>query len=649
MLKLREIHIPKENWFGAVVSRRKVTADPEFKRLQELVKQDRIDTIFVETHDRLGITKQSEFFAFLELLIEHDTHLFDLTKDRELTDEGIASELLSFIGVHASKEELEKTAHRSLRSRVNNFNDRGSWPTGSHPFGFGKECYDGDKLLWRWYPVSRTLGQAFYPDDKGKLNGGPKDVRIPGKKNYHNTNLIPTNNKRHLETVKLVFELFTKVGLSRRQISARMNEEGRTFYDKEFTFSYVQQILTNPAYVGDTHFGKTQTGELRTFDKDLLIVTLKKKMDTIQRPEAERIIKQNTHEGIVSRKVWNLTVQRLASEKERISYSPRNPAYYLKQIFVCGHCGKSMMGRTDIDHGTKKRRVFYVCTSYCQGKSSGIETKCGYHRINHDAAEQLLLDKIKEWKLEHDETSSDQVRQSVAAQIEKLDSASEDSDDQIADWIEQGVKSLVAYMKKSFKLNASKLEAIEMAARRHYRGRAEPFTRGKAKSDLPVSLSELKAAIKEAEAAEVETAKAQIAELEIGLKSYTLNWAKADETMQAILRDEIDRIKAQMNDWEQRTTPLAKRLAMLSDEDEQRQEDRTKLLKEWPSLDAREKGEALRRLFKTVTLFWDREFIERAGKPTRELKTDRAGRYRYTLQTEKIVWDLGTVHLSATR
>jgi hypothetical protein len=59
---------------------------------------------------------------------------------------------------------------------------------------------------------------------------------------------------------------------------------------------------------------------------------------------ADRLLMKGTHVGLISRKVWNLAQAKLKDEQERISYSPRNPEYYLKQIFVCGHCGRNMVG-----------------------------------------------------------------------------------------------------------------------------------------------------------------------------------------------------------------------------------------------------------------------------------------------------------------
>src|SRR5262249_10468955 len=166
--------------------------------------------------------------------------------------------------------------------------------------------------------------------------------------------------------VKLAYDLYTRAGLSRRQISVRLNAEGLLFNGGPFTHPDVTNILTNPVYVGDTLFGKLQSGELHTFDAKGLIVDARKRPDgrLPARDVAECLLKQDTHEALVNRKTWELARQKTAAERERTSHAPRNPAYYLKQVFVCGHCSKGMAARTDTDPDSKVRRVYYGCSTY---------------------------------------------------------------------------------------------------------------------------------------------------------------------------------------------------------------------------------------------------------------------------------------------
>ena len=60
-----------------------------------------------------------------------------------------------------------------------------------------------------------------------------------------------------------------------------------------------------------------------------------------------------------------------------------------------------------------------------------------------------------------------------------------------------------------------------------------------------------------------------------------------------------------------------------------------------------EKGEALRRFFERVTLYWDKTFHPASQRPTRKRKTNRPGRNRYALNLERISWGFATSELNA--
>ncbi len=226
MLKNIAVHVPEDRWFTGTVSRRKVGANVNFLRLMELVEADRIRTVYVESQDRWGTKDRPELFSLLGILRKHGTQLYDLRAEKDLTERDLATELLAFVGSIKSEKELQDIAYRSLRTRVNNFQATGSWPTGTHPFGFGKVCYgpDGKTIKWVWQPVNRSKGQVFFPRSKG-LAPGPADVKIPRKDRRDIIKLVPNSNKNYVRAVRLAFDLYTRVGLSRRQISVRLNAD----------------------------------------------------------------------------------------------------------------------------------------------------------------------------------------------------------------------------------------------------------------------------------------------------------------------------------------------------------------------------------------------------------------------------------------
>jgi len=641
MLKELEVYVPDDFWFVGTVSRRKVKTNAEFNRLMELVDADRIRTVYVESQDRWGTADRPELFSLLGTLRQHNTKLFDLRAKKDLTERDLATELLAFVGSIKSEKELQDISYRSLRTRVNNFLATGSWPTGTHPFGFGKACRGPDgSLKWTWQPVNRSVGQVWYPGPDG-LTAGPAGVKIPRKHRQDIIKLVPNNNPDYVRAVRLVFDLYVREGLSRRQISARLNAEGLVFNLHPFSHPNVTGILTNPAYVGDTVFGKVQTGELHTFDAKGLIVEVKKLPDDRNRDVSQCLVMPDTHEALVDRKTWALAQEKLASERERTSYAPRNPAYYLKQLFVCGHCGKSMAARTE-NGGT----VVYVCSSYLKGRSNGHEASCGYHRITHEDAERLLLEKIGELNLPLDKAASVGSRENFEKRLARLGHEDEESEKRWADWIEQGINALMSYLDEAYDLDVRTFRRLRKLAARHY---WEDEINTASFGHLPVSLREFKRAVHEAERAAVAKAERKLAELRTEHRTMTLQWAKATDDMQVVLKQEIDRLEDEVRRWEPRSLPVTQRLESLYQAEAERQTERERLLAEWSTLENREKGESLRRHFRSVRLFWDREFHPARENPSRPRKTDRPGRYAYKLRRDRTEWQLPVSDLGSSR
>jgi hypothetical protein len=640
MLRDRGIRVPESRWFCGTVSRRKVRANAEFNRLMEEVETDRVGTVYVESQDRWGTADRRELFALLDTLCRHGTRLFDLRAGKDLTEKDIATELLAFVNSIKSEKELQDIAYRSLRSRVNNFKDTGSWPTGPHPYAYGKVCSTPDgKVLWVWQPVDKVRGQVFYPAEDGPITGpggcrlapGPDGVKIPRKARGQLIKLVPSNDPDKVRAVRLAFDLYTRVGLSKRSISIRLNAEGLIFNGGPFTQPDVKHILRNAAYAGDTYFGKVQCGTLSTFDHQGLIVEVKGKQQEKRRDASECLVRRNTHEPLVDRATWERARAKLADEAERVSYSPRNPAYYLKQLFVCGHCGQGMVGRTENWHG--KKTVMYLCSSYAAGSCNGYRTDCGYHRITHEDAEQMLLDKIAELDLPLDNTASAAARDNLHARLDQLRFEGLESIRCYDRWIAEGVRALTGYLDEVYGPDAPAFRHLRELARHHYT-RIETTERDF--KGLCLDLAAFKQAVQEAEAAAVEEAEAKLDELAGEHRDYTKAWARANDFQQGVLKEEMERLEEEMAEWRERAVPLADRLADLRRRIEERGAERKKLLAEWPALEGRERGEALRRLFKTVTLFWEKTY--HPPSPKRARKTARRGRYSYILLRDRIQW-----------
>ncbi len=641
MLKELSVSVPPDHWFVGTVSRRKVNANADFLRLMDLVKKGRVGTVYVESQDRWGTTDRPELFSLLGTLRDHGTKLFDLRSRRDLTEKDLATELLAFVGSIKSEKELQDIAYRSLRTRVSNFLASGSWPTGTHPYGFGKACYepDGKTVKWIWHPVNRRVGQVFHAGPNG-VTPGPANVRIPRKDKRDIVKLVPNANPDYVRAVKLIFDLYTQVGLSRRQITVRLNAEGLLFNGGPFAHTNVTDILRNPAYVGDTVFGKVQTGELCTFDAKGLIVEVREMPVKRNRDLSQCLVMRKTHEALEDEKAWTSAKEKLLAELQRTSYAPRNPAYYLKQIFVCGHCGRSMVPRTEISPKDGRRIVVYICSTYLRGRQNGQSVPCGYQRITHDIGESLLLARIKELNPPFDGAASLSARQNLQSQIARLGGEDDEGRERWWTWLCGGVDALLTYLRDDCGLSGPALRTIECAAKEFYRlgGKLTYRYRGA----LPMAVAEFRNRVIEAENLVVSKAKCRIAEFQQEHRAITLNWAKATDDMQVVLKQEIKRLEDAIRDLEPHTLPLSERFQRLYSMDLARDAERKRLREEWRSIGNREKGETLRRIFRSVTLYWDRTFHPGRQNSNRPRKTSRPGRYSYTLRLDRTEWHLAS-------
>jgi hypothetical protein len=450
----------------------------------------------------------------------------------------MATELVGVVESFSNEDKLKKAASQSLRTRITGFQATGSWPTGTHPFGYGKACYSPDgTLLWTWQPIDRARGQEYSAGADGTLKpAGPADARIRRKERGQVIKLVPSNDPDKVRAVELVFDLFARQGLSRRQISARLNAEGLTINGGPFACTDVVNILSNPAYVGDTHFGKRQSGELHTFDGKGMIEEVKGKPRGKRAP-AECLVRRDTHEALIDRRTWDRAQERIEAERDRTTYAPRNPNYYLRRLFVCGHCGKPMAARTD------GGRVIYVCSSYIAGRVNGHPSACGYHSICHDEAEKMLLDKVAELSLPFDPMVGDAGN--VQARLDRVANADDEQGKQWQQWIAEGVGAFSEYLQAEYGVTYPRLPRLLKRALEHYCGDA---------GDVPLSLgktglADLRTEIAAAERAAVGKARKLLAELTEDHAKFTKAWVRASEMMQPTIRAEIDRLQGEIAVW----------------------------------------------------------------------------------------------------
>jgi chromosome segregation ATPase len=163
-------------------------------------------------------------------------------------------------------------------------------------------------------------------------------------------------------------------------------------------------------------------------------------------------------------------------------------------------------------------------------------------------------------------------------------------------------------------------------------------------------LKSLKTALAAAEKRAMDAAAAKLEKLEREHAAYTKRWVvQPTEQMQAVMRRQIEELEGQIEHWTAMKEPVSKRLGRLDTEGKKLVDEQERLLRELPSLDAREKGEALRRVIESVTLFWDRRHCPKRAESSRQRKTNRDGRFRFVVNHAKTAWAFRDTELRDTR
>lgn len=148
--------------------------------------------------------------------------------------------------------------------------------------------------------------------------------------------------------------------------------------NKQFTADRIYNMLQNERYIGDTLLQKNPP-------KDYLTKT-----PQIGIPYKSYYIK-DSHQGIVSREVWDKVQSRIANQKKRRDekvYISGDQVHFLYGILFCGHCGAPYTRRT---HTTRKKTYYKAWN--CRERQKGEK---GNGCKNSTVREDVILQKIAE-------------------------------------------------------------------------------------------------------------------------------------------------------------------------------------------------------------------------------------------------------------
>lgn len=136
----------------------------------------------------------------------------------------------------------------------------------------------------------------------------------------------------------------------------------------------VADILENKVYIGHTLAMRTTT------------LSYKNKK-TIQNPESEQILVENTHEPLISQEIWEI-VQDVRKHKRRAPKLMDEPNLFSGLIY-CADCGKYLvLCRTQT---MRENQYYFRCSTYSKrGKDA-----CSPHQIRESDLKQIVLDDLR--------------------------------------------------------------------------------------------------------------------------------------------------------------------------------------------------------------------------------------------------------------
>jgi DNA invertase Pin-like site-specific DNA recombinase len=225
-------------------------------------------------------------------------------------------------------------------------------------------------------------GSAAYGYERLLIDHAGQPVRVlkPGERKHEKTErvtLVPSENGE-AKAVSRIFHLFSEQKLGRRAIANGLNAEdipspagGKWFA------STIGHILKNPVYKGARVYNRKSRRAKVITDK----------------PETEKIVKENAHPAIVSSELFEKAQERIRSGiscKGKGRPRPESP-YLLGSMIECGHCGRKFFGHLKRNSDGRIYR-YYIDSGYHMGGSS----ICSNFQIPKDEIEGFAISQLKQ-------------------------------------------------------------------------------------------------------------------------------------------------------------------------------------------------------------------------------------------------------------
>lgn len=204
------------------------------------------------------------------------------------------------------------------------------------------------------------------------------------------------------DIVRLIFDLYTKEGLTPGGIAKRINQTGvKAPRGEKWVKDTIRVILRNRHYIGMVVFNKIK--------ETTVIENGEKVVKRLAQPEEEIIVAQGKHTAIIDMQTWE-EAQKLVARHPKLKHTHalKNP---LSGVIVCSNCGRAMA-----QHPYKHAEDRYECRN---------KPRC-YKSVKVSELEDAILVALEEaelpalkLKVKNDDGNALKIQQKLLAKLEK--------------------------------------------------------------------------------------------------------------------------------------------------------------------------------------------------------------------------------------
>ena len=387
--------IPEKCIYREVVSGETIQDRPEMKRLLDRIQTEEIKGVLVVDPQRLSRGDLSDCGTIIRAFRYTETLIITPQKSYDLSDK--FDRKFFEMELMRGNDYLEYVKEIMMRGRIASVNE-GNFIGSVPPYGY----------------------------DKAKVG-----------KSY---TLVPNSEA---DTVRLIFELWTKEGLGTTNIANRLNAlHIKPRKSELWNNASIREMLRNPVYIGKIRWNWRKT--IKKYEEGELVSS---------RPKSKKedwILVDGKHEPIISEDVFNASLAKFGSmPKVKAASGLNNP---FAGILRCS-CGRAMI------YQPYRRCAARLHCAY--------QMRCGNRSATYAEVEEEIVKALRKLAADLREqltTNSGELftaHKAVAANLQKELNALETQQERLYEFLEQGIYTSEVFVKRNAALAQRRTELLE--------------------------------------------------------------------------------------------------------------------------------------------------------------------------------------------